>query len=53
MDDKNNTNMVPTTQEINASSPGHIALERFKLALTINDEESNEAKELKKSLSDS
>lgn len=50
MDEKNIKNIVPTIQEINASSPGTLALERFKLALTIGEDDGEEAQELRDNL---
>lgn len=52
MDKKNSKNSLPTTQEINASSPGTLAMERFKLALAIDEDNSQEAQELKNQLLD-
>jgi len=52
MDKKNIRDIVPTTQKINASSPGTLALERFKLALAIGEEEGEEAQGLRNSLLD-
>ena len=47
MDEKRYTDIVPSDQEINASSPGVLALERFKLAMALSDDESEMAEELK------
>jgi hypothetical protein len=49
MDQKNIKSMVPSTSEINASTPGVLAFERFKIAQTIQ-EDTKEAQELKNAL---
>jgi hypothetical protein len=50
--DENNKDSIPTTEKINTSSPGTLAIERFKLALTIDDSEGREAQKLKDQLLD-
>jgi len=47
MDKKRYKDIVPSDPEINASSPGVLALERFKLAMALGDDESEMAQELK------
>jgi hypothetical protein len=46
MEKENIKDIVPSTLEINTSTPGVLALERFKLAQSIQDD-SKEAKNLK------
>jgi len=50
MDEKKLKDIVPSTQEINASSPGTLALERFKLAMAIGDDAREEMRELRDDL---
>jgi len=50
MDEKTYKDILPSDQKINASSPGTLALERFKLAMALGDDESEMTQQLKEFL---